>query len=209
VLDYQDSAFGQAVTALAAMLRADEAAQPTTTLVTSAVANEGKTSMSLCLARACGRSGMRTVLIECDVRQPRLHELIGGADRQGLSDVLLGRKGLDEVVRLDDRSGAFLVTAGTTVPDSTALLTSEAMRQVLNAAADGYELVILDGPSVLSGPDARVLAQLADRTLFLMKWGGTRRQDAVTAVRQLVEAGADIAGVVLNQVRSIDAESQA
>ena len=209
VLDYQDSAFGQAVTALAAMLRADEAAQRTTTLVTSAVANEGKTSMSLCLARACGRSGMRTVLIECDVRQPRLHELIGGADRQGLSDVLLGRKGLDEVVRLDDRSGAFLVTAGTTVPDSTALLTSEAMRQVLNAAADGYELVILDGPSVLSGPDARVLAQLADRTLFLMKWGGTRRQDAVTAVRQLVEAGADIAGVVLNQVRSIDAESQA
>jgi Mrp family chromosome partitioning ATPase len=54
-----------------------------------------------------------------------------------------------------------------------------------------------------------VLAQLADRTLFLMKWGGTRRQDAVMAVRQLVEAGADIAGVVLNQVRLIDAESQA
>jgi capsular exopolysaccharide synthesis family protein len=209
VLDYQDSAFGQAVTALAAMLRADEAAQRTTTLVTSAVANEGKTSMSLCLARACGRSGMRTVLIECDVRQPRLHELIGGADRQGLSDVLLGRKGLDEVVRLDDRSGAFLVAAGTTLRDSTALLTSEAMRQVLHDAADGYDLVILDGPSVLSGPDARVLAQLADRTLFLMKWGSTRRQDAVTAVRQLVEAGADIAGVVLNQVKAIDAESQA
>jgi Mrp family chromosome partitioning ATPase len=54
-----------------------------------------------------------------------------------------------------------------------------------------------------------VLAQLADRTVFLMKWRATRRQDAVTAVRQLVEAGADIAGLVLNQVRSIDAESQA
>jgi polysaccharide biosynthesis transport protein len=177
--------------------------------LTSAVANEGKSSMSLCLARACGRSGMRTVLIECDVRQPRLHELIGGADRQGLSDVLLGRAALDEVVRMDERSGAFLVTAGATAADSTALLTSEAMRRVLSDAAKGYELVVLDGPPVLSGLDARVLAQLADRTVFLTKWGSTRRQDAVTAVRQLVEAGADIAGVVLNQVSAIDAESQA
>ena len=209
VLDYPDSPFGHAVTGLAAMLRASEDAQRTTTLLTSAVANEGKTSMSLCLARACGRSGMRTVLIECDVRQPRLHELIGGADRQGLSDVLLGRAALDEVVRMDERSGAFLITAGTMAADSTALLTSEAMRRVLSDAAKGYELVVLDGPPVLSGLDARVLAQLADRTVFLTKWGSTRRQDAVTAVRQLVEAGADIAGVVLNQVRAIDAESQA
>jgi capsular exopolysaccharide synthesis family protein len=149
------------------------------------------------------------VLIECDLRQPRLHELIGGVDRQGLGDVLLGRTTLDDVVRMDDWSGAFLVTAGATAPDSTALLTSEAMRQVLSEAGEGYDLVILDGPPVLSGSDATVLAQLADRTVFLMKWRTTRRQDAVTAVRQLVEAGADIAGVVLNQVKAIDAESQA
>jgi capsular exopolysaccharide synthesis family protein len=208
VLDYPDSPFGQAVTDLAAALRASEDPQRRTMLLTSAVANEGKTSMSLCLARACGRFGVRTLLIECDVRQPRLHELIGGADRQGLGDVLLGRAALDEVVRVDERSGAFLVTAGTAAPDSTALLASEAMRQVLSDAAGGYDLVLLDGPPVLSGLDAPVLARLADRTLFLTKWGSTRRPEAVTAVRQLIESGADLAGVVLNQVRAIDPDSQ-
>jgi polysaccharide biosynthesis transport protein len=207
VLDYPDSPFGQAVSALAAIVSADGTAQGRTILVTSAVAKEGKTSMSLCLARACGRSEVRTLLIECDLRQPRLHELIGGSNRRGLGDVLLGRATLEDVTRLDDRSGAFLVTAGVTA--SAQRVASEEMRRILTDASKCYDLVILDGPPVLSGLDAAVLAQLADQTVFLMKWGSTLQQNAVAGVTQLLEAGADVAGVILNQVRAIDADFDA
>ncbi|MGH6915916.1 MAG: hypothetical protein ACREH3_19670, partial [Geminicoccales bacterium] len=84
---------------------------------------------------------------------------------------------------------------------TAAILASEAMRRLLRDAADAYDLVILDGSPVLDGSGARILAQLADRTILLVRWGSTRRQDVVTAARLLIEAGADMAGAVLTRAK--------
>ncbi len=201
VLDNPNSPFGEAVRSLrTAMLLTSMGAPPKTVLLTSSIPGEGKTSMAMCLARVHARSGRRTLIIDCDVRRPRLHELTGVANQAGLSDVLLQDRELNEVVLTDERSGAHFVTAGAPVPDPAALLASDRMRRLLKDVASRYDLVIVDSPPVLSVSDARVLSQMADKTVFLVHWGSTRRHDVMMGVKQLVEAGADMAGLVLSRV---------
>ena len=71
----------------------------------------------------------------------------------------------------------------------------------MRQAAEHHDLVILDGPPVLGDPDACVLAQMADCTVLVARWGSTRRQDVAAAAARLIEAGADMAGLVLTRVR--------
>ncbi|HEX6112857.1 MAG TPA: polysaccharide biosynthesis tyrosine autokinase [Geminicoccaceae bacterium] len=201
VLDNPNSPFGEAVRSLrTAMLLTSMGAPPKTVLLTSSIPGEGKTSMAMCLARVHARSGRRTLIVDCDVRRPRLHELTGVANQAGLSDVLLQDRELNEVVHTDERSGAHFVTAGGPVPDPAALLASDRMRRLLKDVASRYDLVIVDSPPVLSVSDARVLSQMVDKTVFLVHWGSTRRHDVMMGVKQLVEAGADMAGLVLSRV---------
>jgi len=201
VLDNPNSPFGEAVRSLrTAMLLTSMGAPPKTVLLTSSIPGEGKTSMAMCLARIHARSGRRTLLIDCDVRRPRLHELTGVANQAGLTDVLLQHRELNEVVLADERSGAYFVTAGAPVPDPAALLASDRMRRLLKDSASRYDLVIIDSPPVLSVSDARVLSQMTDKTVFLVQWGSTRRHDVMMGIKQLIEAGADVAGLVLSRV---------
>ncbi len=201
VLDNPNSPFGEALRSLrTAMLLTSMGAPPKTILVTSSIPSEGKTSIAMCLARIHAQSGRRTLIIDCDIRRPRLHDLAGVANQSGLSDVLLQHRELNEVVLLDERSGAHFVTAGGPVPDPAALLASERMRRLLKEVAGRFDLVIIDSPPVLSVSDARVLSQMTDKTLFLVHWGSTRRHDVMMGVKQLIEAGADVAGIVLSRV---------
>jgi capsular exopolysaccharide synthesis family protein len=203
LLDDPTGAFAQAVAALRKqVVRANVASRRTSVLLTSALADEGTTTTALCLARSHARTGGRALLIDCDLHKPRLHELTGAANQQGLTDILLGKLALDQVVHLDERSGALLVAAGPCAADPKQLLASEAMRQLVRQAAEGYDLVILDGPPVLGGPEACVLAQIADGTALVARWGHTRRQDVTAAAARLIAAGADMAGLVLTRVKS-------
>jgi polysaccharide biosynthesis transport protein len=201
ILDSPNSPFSEAVRTLrTAMLLTSAGTAPRTVLLTSSVPGEGKSSMAMCLARINARGGRKTLLIDCDLRRPRLHELAGVENGRGLSDALLRNQDLQDVLRTDDRSGASFVTAGAPVPDPAALLASERMRKLLKDATGRYDLVILDSPPVLSVSDARVLSQAADKALFLVHWGSTRRTDALLGVKYLIEAGADVAGLVLSRV---------
>jgi polysaccharide biosynthesis transport protein len=201
VLDNPNSPFGEALRSLrTAMLLTSMGSPPKTILVTSSIPGEGKTSIAMCLARIHARSGRRTLIIDCDIRRPRLHDLAGVANQSGLSEVLLQNRELNEVLLLDERSGAYFVTAGGSVPDPAALMASERMRRLLKEVAAGFDLVIIDSPPVLSVSDARVLSQMTDKTLFLVHWGNTRRHDVMMGIKQLIEAGADVAGVVLSRV---------
>ncbi len=201
VLDHPNSPFGEAVRSLrTAILLAGGASPPRILLLTSSVPSEGKSSLAMCLARVHASSGRRTLIVDCDVRRPRLHELANVSNERGLTDILVQHRSLEEVAYEDAKSGATFVTAGGVIHDPAAALASDRMQQLLQVASARYDLVILDSPPVLSVSDARVLAQMVDKTVFLVHWGHTRRHDVMMGVKQLVDAGADLAGVVLSRV---------
>jgi polysaccharide biosynthesis transport protein len=107
---------------------------------------------------------------------------------------------VEEVMATDPCSGARLVPAGEPVPNPADLLGSPPMKRFLAWLAEGHDLVILDSPPVLAVSDARMLARMVDRTLFLVRWVNTRREWAIAGWRQLVEAGGQVAGVALTLV---------
>lgn len=201
ILDYPEAPFGKAVAALRdGLVRANVLARRATVLLVSARVDEGTTTTALSLARCHARAGGHPLLIDCDLAEPRLHTLTGATDGEGLAEVLRGERTLDEVLRRDERSGARFVTAGiagNAGADAGGLLASDAMRSLTREVAADYDMVILDGPPVLAGPDARALAQIADGTVLLARWGHTRREDVIAAAEVLIGAGADMAGLVL------------
>jgi succinoglycan biosynthesis transport protein ExoP len=201
ILDNPNSAFGTAVRKLRiSMLLTSTTTPPKTVLVTSSVPGEGKTSLAVSLARINARSGKPTLLIDCDLRLPRVHKIFGVTNQHGLSDVLQRRRDPNKVVILDEQSGAHIMPAGSGVLDPEMLLASGEMVELLLQASIADDLVILDSPPVLSVADARVLSSFVDKTVFVAQWGSTSRTDVLLGVKELLEAGANIVGVALSQV---------
>jgi capsular exopolysaccharide synthesis family protein len=177
------------------------AAPPRTVLVNSAVPGEGKSLTAVSLGRQLARSGKRVLLIDCDLRSPSIHQLFRCPNEKGLADLLSGRGAtIDECLHKDSESGLAVLPAGAWEPGVLHLLTSDRMSQLLALLAEHFELVILDTSPTLATADALALARLVDKVLFVVRWGHTRQDAAMAALKQLVDAQADIAGIVLSRV---------
>jgi polysaccharide biosynthesis transport protein len=201
VLDRPQSAYGEAIRSLhTSLMLSDVKHPPKIILVASALPGEGKSSTVLSLARLMASCGKRVAVIDCDLRRPDLHRAFGTAETPGLTDCLLGHADVLQVLRLDTQSPAYLVPAGTHVHTSPDLLGSDAMRALVTTLADRFDLVLLDSAPVLAVSDTRNLCRLADKTVFVVRWQSTRRFAAKPALRQVVDAGGDLAGVLLSMV---------
>jgi polysaccharide biosynthesis transport protein len=201
VLEKPTSAYAEAIRSLyTSLVLSGGEPPPKTILVASALPREGKTAIALSLVQVLASAGHRVVLVDCDLRQPTAHKAFGVNSQPGLVEALVGKRSLEEILAIDPRSGARLVPAGEPVPNPADLLGSPQMTRLLAGLADDHDFVILDSPPVLAVSDARVLARLVDRTLFLARWAGTRRERVIAGWRQLVEAGGKVAGVALTLV---------
>lgn len=167
--------------------------------VTSALPQEGKTSFVVSLARALALSGQRVLVIDCDVRRPRVHSAFGLANQIGLSNYLRDQAGLAAVMKTDMRSGVDVITTGRWPSDPLALLRGSRFDALLSEAGAAYDVVLIDTAPVLPVPDARTLAQRCE-FLVLAKWRQTGRHDTKQAVRTLQESGARFLGAALTQV---------
>ena len=168
--------------------------------VTSAEPGEGKTTLSIGLARTAARSFDRVVLVDADLRRPAVHRLAGVRADPGLTELLTGEADLRDVIQTDPLSGAHIIAAGATDPNPPALFTSSQMRRQLMKLAEQYDLVILDSPPVLAVSDTRILAQLVDGTLFAVRWYETKREAAGMGLRQILTSGGAVMGTVLSMV---------
>ena len=173
---------------------------PRTVLITSSVPGEGKTTTALALARTAAKHSQKCIIIDGDMRHPSLQRAFGVDNDVGLIDYLSRDMPLEEIVQVDFKSGAHYILAGQTVPHSTDLLGSEKMRGLLAALSDVYDLVVVDTPPVLALSDTLVLLRSVDKTIFLVQWEKTRRETVIAGLRQVIDAGADLAGIVLTQV---------
>lgn len=169
-----------------------------TVLFTSALRNEGKSAIAISYARMAARAGQRVVIIDCDLRRPRIHKALGQRGA-GLADHLEGEATIEEIIRVDGKSGLSFITGGTRSDSPAELLERPAMRQLVNELGAHFDLVVLDSPPVLSVADARLLARLAQDTVYVVEWHRTSQKEARLGYNLLRQSGAEIVGVVLSK----------
>ena len=171
---------------------------PATIVVTSAAAGEGKTTTAVNLALGYVREGKSTLLLDCDFRRPRLHDLFHIAQSPGLGQLLLGHAVVASVVRGSHVAGLSIIPAGHLPQDAFDGLNAERFRNVLQILAARYERIIIDTPPVLAVADAAMLASIGDGVILVVRAGTTERTAIEQSLRQLSFVGARVMGVVLN-----------
>jgi len=174
-------------------------------LVTSPHGQDGKTTVAVNLAASLAASGLRTVLVEADLRRPCASAYFELPPAPGLSDVLVGRSELSEAIRATGVANLLLVPAGTVPPNPSELLGSKLMVSVLDELAAEGTVVVLDSPPALVVTDAPVLAAQMDGIVLVVRAGRTH-QDGAREVKRLFERiGAPMLGVVINCASRDDA----
>jgi polysaccharide biosynthesis transport protein len=196
-----NSAFGEAIRTLrTSILLSNVDHPPRSVMVTSALPGEGKTSTTLALACLAAKSGQKVVVVDCDFRHPSVHEDLNYPNGSGLADYLVGQASLNDILEIEPRYGLRFITAGTSVPNPPDLLGSPKMRDLIQKLSDMFDLVLFDTPPLLIVSDSLVLARFVDKAVFVVRWVKTKRKSALLGLKQLIDANADVAGVVLSQV---------
>jgi capsular exopolysaccharide synthesis family protein len=187
---------------LRASLEATLADRPRMLLITSAQPGEGKSILATNLAIAMGQAGRRVVLVEANLHQPAVHANLSVQNRTGLSALVRGKSTLSEAVQVTSYPGVWALTSGPLGSTPVQILSSPAMAELLESLETEFDVVLLDGPSVLGAADASVLATLVEGLLLVVSLTDAKR-DAVQAARQqLLRINARLLGVVVNHVPS-------
>ena len=204
VLRQPTSAYSEALRRLHIGVELSEAAtSPKTILFSSATPSEGKSVMVASLGRMLASNGKRVLLIDCDWRSPRLHQIFRFSNRDGLASLLADKEAqLDNVIHHDALSGVDVMPAGPWSPRSAHLLGSAHMRHLLEALEPHYEFIILDTPPALVTADVMALSRLVEKVVFVVRWGHTRQEAVLEALKQIIDAQGDVAGVVMSRVVS-------
>lgn len=200
VTESSDSAFGEAIRALRTSIGTiGESGSPRTIMITSSVPGEGKTTLSLTVGRHSALSGLRTIVLDCDFRLPRVHDGLGVDNGPGVIDYLTGST-LNEVIRTDQKTGLHFISSGHWRRNAPELLRLPRMAELVSLLQDRYDLVLIDTPPILPVSDAAVLAGLAEAALLVVGWQNARPELAHSAAERLRESagGARIAAVFNN-----------
>ena len=167
-------------------------------LVTSAVAGEGKTTTSIGLAVAFARLGRRTLLVDADLRRPKLGTVFGHKNTQGMSDTLVGRVDPLLLRRATDVKGLFVLPAGRPTENVGELLASPVARRMVEHLRSAFEVIIIDSSPVGVVADAMALSSMVDGVLMVVRRGHAPGRLTVEAAQRLQRSDAHIIGTVLN-----------
>ncbi len=178
----------------------DAASHPRVMVVTSSVAGEGKSTTAANLALAMAETRQRVCVVEADLRRPRLLSYLGMEGSVGLTDVLIGRVALDDVLQSFGSNSLTVLGAGATPPNPSELLGSEGMIEVLRYLSSRYDHVIIDGPPLLPVTDSAVLSRLADGAIVVVGSQIVTRDQLEQALENLRTANATVLGVVVNRL---------
>lgn len=178
-------------------------------VVTSAVAGEGKSTAAANLALAVAGLGRRVLLVDGDLRRPRLAELFGVDATVGLTDVLVGDVTIEQAVQRSVADAIHLLPAGTVPANPNELVQSAAMDEFLDRVHEDYDLVVFDSPPLLAVSDAAVLSQRAGGTLVVCASDRVKRAQLAETLAVLERADARVVGLVLTMLSRHDARRTA
>ena len=170
-------------------------------MVTSAVPSEGKTTTAYNLAKVLATSGSKVLLIDADLRKPRLHRMINAKNVRGLTSVVLGERTASEVIHsVPNRPNLDLMTSGPLPPNPPELFGKLTFNRLLDEARTVYDWVLIDTPPVAMVTDPVICASSAEIALLVVQYGSTKREIVRETVRMLGRTGTRLAGAVLNKV---------
>lgn len=176
------------------------AQHPRVIVMTSSLAGEGKTTTTANLALTLAESGSKVVLIEGDLRHPRLLRHLGMEGAVGITDVLIQRAELKDVVQRFGEHELGVIGAGQIPPNPSELLGSDAMRKVIDELKKHFDYVIIDAPPLLPVTDAAILSAITDGTVVVAASGAVTSDQLTAALDLLENVNASTLGVVLNKV---------
>ena len=169
-------------------------------VITSSVPAEGKSTTSANLAIALADSGARVVIIDGDLRRPKLAEYMGLEGAVGLTDVLIQRASLGDVLQPWGRRGLSVLPAGSVPPNPSELLGSRAMQSLVHALEQEFDVVIIDMPPLLPVTDAALVSKMTKGALVVAAAGKTDRRELEGALAALENVGARVSGIIITML---------
>ncbi|CAN7469709.1 polysaccharide biosynthesis tyrosine autokinase [Terrabacter sp. LjRoot27] len=180
----------------------DVANPPKSIVVTSSLPGEGKSTTTANLALSLAETGLKVVVIEGDLRRPRLLDYLGFEGSVGLTDVLVGRVEVDDVLQPFGRTGLRLLGAGPIPPNPSELLGSANMEQLVEDLSERFDYVLIDAPPLLPVTDAAVLSTIVDGAIVVVGAGVAQREHVRRALDSLEAVNGSVLGLILNRVKA-------
>lgn len=182
---------------------------PKALLITSSLPAEGKTTTAVNIALSLAQTGAKVLIIDGDMRRPRIHSIFHMRNQEGLSTILsrgLKEEAVQSLITRDETSGLFLLPSGTVPPNPAELIGSQQMKQLLAFLRSNYDHIVIDSPPVASFTDAILISLISDGAILVVHGGKSSRTVVRHARQQLRNVGAKLLGVVLNKIdlRSAD-----
>lgn len=171
-------------------------------LITSSIPSEGKTTVSVNLAGSFALTGKKTLILDCDLRKPRVHSVFNLERYPGLSDYLFSNCTLEEITRKTDLEGLHVISAGTIPPNPSEILGSVQMKKFIKMLEGIYDIIIIDSPPFLSVTDAEILYNITDGAILISQSYKTIKQAFFTTYQRLTSVNKhNLLGVVLNNFK--------
>ncbi len=170
-------------------------------VITSSNPEEGKSVVAANLAISIASTGSKVLLIDADLRRPKVHKLFFLENYKGLSSLLAGDLKIDDVANETPVENLHIITSGPIPPNPAEILGSAKMNQFIEKASSVYDMIIFDSPPVNTVADASILSSIADGVILVIEAGVTAREAAILAKEQLEKINARILGVVLNKAK--------
>jgi capsular exopolysaccharide synthesis family protein len=168
-------------------------------VVTSPGPQDGKTTAAISLAVTMAQGGARVLLVDTDMRKPRIHRSFSLKSDRGLSTVIMGDATLADVICHSAVPNLDVLPCGPTPPNPAELIHTDRFREILDQCRRDYDRVVMDSPPVTLVTDPAILGNLADGVVLVVRAGHTTREAVSFARRQLTDARARILGVIINR----------
>ena len=172
--------------------------RPRSLVITSAIPSEGKTSTATNLAIALAQTGLRVLLVDGDLRRPKVASLLGLERSVGLTTVLVGRSELQDSIQKHTDSGIFFLASGPIPPNPTEVLQSRAAQELFDRVSQMFDMVIIDGPPLLPVSDAAIMARDVDGAILVVRHAKTTKEQLRQAAVRLAQVDANLLGVTVN-----------
>ena len=169
-------------------------------VVTSPGPREGKTTTAVSLAIAMAQHGSRVLIVDTDLRRPRLHKVFGVPSATGIASILLGDASIESVVKSTEVPSLYVLPCGPRPPNPAELCHSEKFRRLVDQLAEHFDRVILDSPPAMVVTDSVVLSTIVDGTVLVARSGMTTRASLRASAKQILDVGGRLLGCVLNDM---------